>query len=98
MFELMAILSGCDYLPSLPRMGIKTAHALVAQAKTPTRALLRLKQDSKHKMTSEYENDFHLAMMTFRHQRVYDVPSRKLMHLNPLPSSVDLTDLDFLGP
>lgn len=30
----MCILSGCDYLPSLPGMGIKRAHALIKKLKT----------------------------------------------------------------
>lgn len=29
----MCILSGCDYLPSLPGMGVKRAHALIQKLK-----------------------------------------------------------------
>ena len=29
----MCILSGCDYLPSLPGMGVKRAHALIQKVK-----------------------------------------------------------------
>jgi len=32
-FRCMAILSGCDYLESIPRMGLKTAHRLVRKHK-----------------------------------------------------------------
>jgi 5'-3' exonuclease len=30
----MCILSGCDYLPSLPGMGVKRAHALIQKLKS----------------------------------------------------------------
>lgn len=30
----MCVLSGCDYLPSLPGMGLKRAHALVKKLKS----------------------------------------------------------------
>jgi exonuclease-1 len=33
----MAILSGCDYLDSIPGMGLKTAYRLVRQYKTVER-------------------------------------------------------------
>lgn len=33
-FRMMAVLSGCDYLPSLPKMGIKTAYKYVRRYKT----------------------------------------------------------------
>ncbi len=36
-FRRMAILSGCDYLDSIPGMGLKTAYRLVRQYKTVER-------------------------------------------------------------
>lgn len=33
-FRCMAILSGCDYLENIPRMGLKTAHRLVRKYKS----------------------------------------------------------------
>ncbi len=37
--QIMAILSGCDYLPSLPGIKIKRAHKLVVQSKTAERVV-----------------------------------------------------------
>lgn len=36
-FRYMCILSGCDYLPNIPRLGLLGAHKLVNRHKTPER-------------------------------------------------------------
>src|SRR5271163_955217 len=38
-FRLMAILSGCDYLPSINKMGLKTAHRYVRKYKNADKIL-----------------------------------------------------------
>lgn len=38
----MCILSGCDYLQSLPGMGLKTAHALIKKFKTYDKVSIHL--------------------------------------------------------
>ena len=59
-----------------------------------------------------YEADLQRALLTFRHQRIFDPAARRLAHLQPLPEGVlanaaaqlppgaqlDPTDLSFLGP
>ncbi|KAJ8549402.1 hypothetical protein K7X08_033109 [Anisodus acutangulus] len=81
----MCILSGCDYLQSLPGMGLKKAHALMKKFKSYDEFLLCMKNLSKK------------AIMTFQHQRVYDLMTEDLVHLSEL-SDCGSQDLDFLGP
>lgn len=40
-FRLMAIMSGCDYLDNIPRMGVRTAHRLVRKHKTIDKVCIR---------------------------------------------------------
>ncbi|CAN1283371.1 Exonuclease 1 [Linum perenne] len=62
----MCILSGCDYLQSLPGMGLKRAHALISKFKS-------------------YEKK---ALLTFKHQRVYDPTAEDIVHLSDIPESL----------
>ena len=45
LFTDMCILSGCDYLPSIPGVGLKTAHATLRQFRTVERAIASLLPD-----------------------------------------------------
>lgn len=47
-----------------------------------------------------YEADFEKAVLTFRHQRVYDPTTQQLVPLTPIPESARSEDaaMDFLGP
>ncbi|XP_071715186.1 exonuclease 1 [Rutidosis leptorrhynchoides] len=92
----MCILSGCDYLQSLPGMGLKKAHALVKKLKSYDKVIKHLKF-SGIIIPPLYEESFRQAIMTFQHQRVYDPVKEDTVHLFDL--SDDITeDLDFLGP
>lgn len=46
---------------------------------------------------SLYEESFKKAILTFQHQRVYDVASQDIVSLSDI-SDDDGDDLDFLGP
>ena len=50
----MCVLSGCDYLPSLPGFGIKRAHDFVRKYKTTTRLLQMLKFEFSAVMPPDY--------------------------------------------
>ncbi|CAL9015767.1 unnamed protein product [Prunus brigantina] len=73
----MCILSGCDYLPSLPGMGLKRAHALIKKFTSYDKVIKHLKY-STVSVPSFYEESFKKAIMTFQHQRVYDVASQDI--------------------
>ncbi|KAL6991332.1 hypothetical protein U1Q18_009449 [Sarracenia purpurea var. burkii] len=92
----MCILSGCDYLQSLPGMGLKKAHALVKKFRSYDKVIKHL-QYSTIAVSPSYEESFKKAILTFQHQRVYDTRIEDIVHLSDLPGNVG-DDLDFLGP
>lgn len=92
----MCILSGCDYLPSLPGMGLKRAHALIKKFTSYDKVIKHLKY-STVSVPSFYEESFKKAILTFQHQRVYDVASQDIVSLSDISDDVG-DDLDFLGP
>ncbi|RPD69427.1 PIN domain-like protein [Lentinus tigrinus ALCF2SS1-7] len=84
-FRTMAILSGCDYLPSIPGIGLKTAWTLLRKHKTVENMLSALRLEGKKKVPTGYLDAFRLAEKVFLHQRVYDPAQEELIHLTPLP-------------
>ncbi|WOL19658.1 hypothetical protein Cni_G28460 [Canna indica] len=92
----MCIFSGCDYLPSLPGMGLKRAHALVKRLKSYENVIKHLKY-SAVSLPALYEEMFRKAIWAFQHQRVYDPAKMDIVHMSDLPHGF-FEDLDFLGP
>ncbi|KAG9392420.1 Exonuclease 1 EXO1 [Carpediemonas membranifera] len=90
------ILSGCDYLPSVPRVGLKTAFKLVKETGSGERAILQLALSGKYQVPADYSANYTKARLCFRHQRVFDPRTRTLVHLTPL--TVAPADTAFLGP
>jgi exonuclease-1 len=80
-FRAMAILSGCDYLPSIPGIGLKTANSLLRKWKTAERVIRAVTLEGKKSVPIKYWKEFQLAEMCFLHQRVYCPLSKKLVHL-----------------
>ena len=99
-FQQMAVLAGCDYLPSLPQLGIKKAHTLIKTAKDWHRAIKKVRLEGKVRVYEEYERDFECALLCFQHQRVWDPVQRCVRHLTELTAEVTerYADLSFLGP
>ncbi|KAJ6582898.1 exodeoxyribonuclease 1 [Mycena vulgaris] len=81
-FRAMAILSGCDYLPSIPGIGLKTAHTLLRKWKTIEQVLRAVAMEGKKSIPRKYIQSFRLAEKCFLHQRVYDPLQQKLVHLS----------------
>nr|GMD11583.1 exonuclease 1 [Ipomoea batatas] len=92
----MCILSGCDYLQSLPGMGLKKAHALMKKFRSYDKVIKHLKYNTVA-VPPLYEESFKKAIMTFLHQLVYDPVTEDLVHLSELPAGAD-EDIEFLGP
>ena len=84
-FRQMAILSGCDYLPSIPGVGLKTAWMLLRKCKTVQSAVRALALEGKKKVPQGYLDAFMLAEQVFLYQRVYDPTQARLVHLTELP-------------
>ncbi|EIN09047.1 hypothetical protein PUNSTDRAFT_134221 [Punctularia strigosozonata HHB-11173 SS5] len=78
----MAILSGCDYLPSIPGVGLKTAWSLLRKHKNVENAVRALRLEGKKPVPDGYLDAFRLAEKVFLHQRVYDPAQARLVHLN----------------
>uniref|UniRef100_T1J9L4 Exonuclease 1 n=1 Tax=Strigamia maritima TaxID=126957 RepID=T1J9L4_STRMM len=102
-FRYMCIMSGCDYLPSLPGIGLAKSckffirvtnldlnHTL---ARIPS--YLRMPQLT---VTEEYKNGFHRAINTYLYQLAFDPRSKKLVPINPYPDDVSPSDFDYAGP
>ncbi|KAM1004641.1 hypothetical protein ACFX2I_004783 [Malus domestica] len=79
----MCILSGCDYLQSLPGMGLKRAHALIKKFTSYDKIIKHLKY-STASVPPLYEESFKKAILTFQHQRVYDPVSQDIVYLSEM--------------
>ncbi|RXW15314.1 hypothetical protein EST38_g10540 [Candolleomyces aberdarensis] len=85
-FRAMAILSGCDYLPSIPGIGLKTACTLLRKWKTVEQVIRVVTLEGKKAVPPDYAQKFKLAEKCFQHQRVYCPLEGKLVHMTPVDS------------
>jgi len=81
-FRTMAILSGCDYLPSIPGIGLKGACKLVRKWKTAEAAIKAVMLEGKKRVPGDYARMFKFAEKCFVHQKVYCPMEGKLVPLN----------------
>ncbi|XP_050226598.1 exonuclease 1 isoform X2 [Mercurialis annua] len=101
LFAGMCVLAGCDFLPSVPGIGICKAHSFVSKYKNLDRVLSILKLEKANQMPEDYSKSFREALSVFQHARIYDATIKNLKHIKPIPQNLlDLLDekLDFLGP
>lgn len=96
-FRRMAILSGCDYLPGIGGLGLKTAHRMLRKHKTVDRLVKAAQFDGKLKVPAGFMAAFDQAEKTFMYQWVFCPVANKLVHLTPLADGVDIADMPFLG-
>ncbi|KAJ3195857.1 Rad2 nuclease [Irineochytrium annulatum] len=102
-FRHLCILSGCDYLPSLKGVGLKKACTAIQDYGTGPQVVEKWKKWGRiihaPPVKTGYLEAFYKADLTFQYQRVFDLASGRLVHLNEVPSDVDPETLsDFLGP
>jgi exonuclease 1 len=93
----MAILSGCDYLPSIPGIGLKTACTLLRKWKTIEQVLRVIALEGKKSVPSRYLEQFKLAEKCFLHQRVYCPIQEKLVHLKEVEGDWSEEDEAYVG-
>jgi exonuclease-1 len=93
----MAILSGCDYLPGIGGLGLKTAHRMLRKHKTVDRLVKAAQFDGKLKVPSGFMADFDQAEKTFLYQWVFCPLAKQLVHLTPLADGLNIVDMPFLG-
>ncbi|ESO01888.1 hypothetical protein HELRODRAFT_106350 [Helobdella robusta] len=102
-FQRICILSGCDYLPSLPGIGLaKATKVFKLSRQTDMKQVLKrlpmiLKMPSLV-VTDDYINNFFKAENTFLYQLVFDPLRRKLLPLNAYPAHVLRLDMSYAGP
>ncbi|XP_001603157.2 exonuclease 1 [Nasonia vitripennis] len=101
-FRHMCILSGCDYLASLPGIGLNKACKFIVKNTDDNiyNALLRLASSLNMKslvVTKEYRDGFMRALATFKHQLVYCPLQRKQVRLNPLTPDITEEQLTHAG-
>jgi len=97
---LKQILAGCDYLDSIPGIGIKTAHKLLRKHKTIEKVVQNVRLDGNLPVPSDYIAQFRLAELVFLHQRVYNPRTGRLDTLFPVMKEGGLGDLEegYIGP
>ncbi|GES57493.1 putative exonuclease [Aspergillus terreus] len=96
-FRRMCILSGCDYLPNIPRLGLKTAYRSIRKYKNVERALRMLQFEGQYNVPADYLEKFKQAELTFLYQRVFCPTGSRLVTLTPPDSDVQLEELPFIG-
>ncbi|NXS37937.1 EXO1 Exonuclease, partial [Pomatostomus ruficeps] len=100
-FRYMCILSGCDYLPSVPGIGLAKACKLIKLANNPDiiKVIKKMGQYLKMNVTvpEEYIQGFTRANNTFLYQLVFDPVNRKLVPLNAYGDDIDPETLTYAG-
>ncbi|KAI4213465.1 MAG: hypothetical protein LQ351_003966 [Letrouitia transgressa] len=96
-FRRMAILSGCDYLASINKLGLKTAYRLVRKYKTIERILRMLSFDGQYRVPPGYAEAFERAELTFLYQRVFCPLASKVVGMQNISEDLRCKELDFMG-
>lgn len=96
-FRRMAILSGCDYLTNINKLGLKTAYRLVRKHKKIEKILRMLQFDGQFFVPAGYLEAFQRAELTFLHQRVFCPETHSIVMMTPLDVDSCDHDLSFLG-
>jgi 5'-3' exonuclease len=97
-FRRMCILSGCDYLDSISKMGLKTAHRLLQKYHKKVEKLIRgIQLEGKMKVPPGYAEAFIQAEKTFLYQWVYCPVAKRMVNLTE-PETEDVIDgLTYIG-
>jgi exonuclease-1 len=96
-FRHMAILSGCDYLEGLEKMGLKTAYRMLRKHKTPEKVVRMIQFEGKHRVPEGYLSAFKQAELTFLHQRVFCPLKQDIVLLTEPDTGVDPESMPFIG-
>ncbi|KAM0679311.1 Rad2 nuclease [Binucleata daphniae] len=91
----ICILSGCDYLPSIKGVGLKTAIKLMEENDCYEKVIDLL--NIKKNVSKNYKEDFAKAYITFKEQVVYDPVTKKRVYLSGKTEIHGYDDYSFLG-
>jgi len=92
LFLQMCVMSGCDYLTSLPNVGMKKAHQAMRKCREYSSALRSFKFEGI-RVDQQYELGFRDALITFKHALVYCPRQKKCVNLNAIDNSTDTLSL-----
>ncbi|PLB33171.1 putative exonuclease [Aspergillus candidus] len=96
-FRRMCILSGCDYLANIPKLGLKTAYRSIRKYKNVEKALRALQFESQYHVPTDYLQNFRQAELTFLYQRVFCPNAAKLVTLTAPADNINLDELPYIG-
>ncbi|XP_074602338.1 exonuclease 1-like [Brevipalpus obovatus] len=101
-FRRMCILSGCDYLPNIPGIGLAKAKLFfsLTMCDDMRKVLPKLSTYLKMKnlkVPTDYVENFLKSEKTFKYQLVFCPIQRKMVPLNPYEDDVDPQTLDYAG-
>ncbi|KAK4865314.1 hypothetical protein LT330_009425 [Penicillium expansum] len=96
-FRNMCILSGCDYLANIPKLGLKTAYRIIRKHRNVEKALRMLQFEGNFRVPADYLANFKQAELTFLYQRVFCRKAEKLVTLTPPEKDVNLAALPYIG-
>lgn len=96
-FRRMCILSGCDYLANIPKLGLKTAHRSIRKHRTVEKTLRMLQFENHLQVPADYLANFKQAELTFLYQRVFCPNLKKLVTLTAPDDEINLDELPFIG-
>lgn len=91
----ICVLSGCDYLPSVKGIGLKTAHSLFKEAQSLQLAIKKI--EFKKEIPQNYLKEFERALITFKEHIVYNPITKKRLHLSGKEHLDDELCYEFLG-
>ncbi len=87
LFTDMCILAGCDYLESGAGIGIRKAHTAVRDGRSIDGACDLLREKIGEENLENYKAKAKLVRLVYRHQRVFDPKSCRIVPLRPFESS-----------
>lgn len=93
----LCVLAGCDYLPSIPRVGLKTASRLLHRSGGDVNRAVQLARREGFAVPTDYANQFARARLVFASQTIFDIELGCTRPLSPLPDDV-VTSPGYLGP
>lgn len=96
-FRRMAMISGCDYLPGIGGMGLKTAYRMLRKHKTVERLVKAAQLGGQYKVPATFMEDFFQGENTFLYQWVFCPIANKLVNLTPPEAGVDVTAMPYIG-
>jgi exonuclease-1 len=96
-FRRMCILSGCDYLTNIPKLGLKTAYRSMRKYKNVEKVLRVLQFEGHHQVPAGYLDNFRQAENTFLYQRVFCPTAQKLVTLTIPAPGMKLDEVPYIG-